>query len=177
MVRWFSWFGWFTEKVESWLENKAAEGWHLIKADRMLNRFHFKKGAPKQVRVCADYPAEASDEYKTIFQDSGWELVCHGLGWYIWQAEYTGDERPEAFNDPEPLIERNNRLLIILAFGLFGLLLQLPIQGLLNVFTARFFTTALGQVLLGLYVLLIVVIAVSIGLTFGHNRKLKDRML
>src|SRR5690625_1813200 len=56
LIRWFRWWGWYPDKLEAWLEAKAAEGWHLTKADRILLRFHFRRGASRKIRVCVDYP-------------------------------------------------------------------------------------------------------------------------
>lgn len=171
-VHWFSWFGWFSDKVETWLEGKAAEGWHLIKADRMLLRFHFVRGKPKKVRIIADYPAEVSDEYVTIFQDAGWELVGKGLGWYIWRAEYVGENRPEAFNDINPLIERNHRLLKLIVICL---VLQIPalLPNLIVNLTKPSAAVTFGPVLVTLYVVLLAGLITSAALTYMQIRRLK----
>src|SRR5690606_7217552 len=91
----FFWWGWYTDRVESWLEEKAAQGWRLVKADRSLTRFHFVRDQPKKVRICADYQAPRSEEYEAICKDAGWELVAaDDTGWYLWRMEYSGF-RPE----------------------------------------------------------------------------------
>lgn len=176
MVRWFWWPGWSTDEVEGWLEEKAAAGWHLDKVDRMLLRFRFVRGAPKAVRFCADYPGEVNDEYGTIFSDAGWELVGQGAGWYIWRAEYEVGERPQAFTDVESLIDRHQRLLLILSLGLVGLTMgfvaQLPLRatGMANTFLGWF-----GRVLLVVYIPLAALLVGSLMATYRRIQRLRAR--
>ncbi|HLS88443.1 MAG TPA: DUF2812 domain-containing protein [Sphingobacteriaceae bacterium] len=117
-VRWFRWSGWFTEKVEAWLEQQAAEGWHLVKADRLLYRFHFVRGTPQTLWFFVDFPAHAGDEYRAGCEGDGWELVDSSYGWYIWRAECQDGRLPEAYRDVGVRLQRNNRLLAWLAVGL-----------------------------------------------------------
>lgn len=172
MVRWFWWANWSTEKFEQWLEEKAAQGWHLVKADRLLLRCHFRRSEPKKVRYCVDYPGEITDEYYTIFEDAGWELAASGLGWYVWRYEYTGERRPELFNDVQPLIERNNRLLLIL-----GLALLSQVGVLVSGALARLSGTAVGRALLVPYIAVILIIVAAAAVTYRHNKQLKSRNL
>lgn len=117
-VRWFRWSGWFTEKVEAWLEQQAAQGWHLVKADRLLYRFHFVRGTPRSVRFFVDFPAHAGDEYRAGCEGDGWELVDSSYGWYIWRAECRDGRYPDAYRDVGARLQRNKRLLAWLAMGL-----------------------------------------------------------
>lgn len=175
-VRWFGWFGWYTENLEAWLEAQAARGQHLTKADRWLNRFHFIEGPPEQARFCVDFPGAVDDEYKTIFQDAGWELIANDLGWYVWRARYTGDVRPEAFNDLQPLIDRNTRILIVMGAVLAALLAQIPIQTALSKVTRPVLASPFGKVAVGAYVLLTGIVAAAAVLTYGQLSKLKNRV-
>lgn len=109
-VKW--WWGWEPEVLESWLEKKEAEGWHLFNMNAQIV-FHFVKSEPKKIRYCADYQSTINPEYKTILQDAGWELVYKSVGWYIWRMEYTSD-RPEIYTDAESLLGRYKRLMVIL---------------------------------------------------------------
>lgn len=113
-THWFRWWGWQTEIIESWLEEKAAQGWHVVSVDCWLMRFRFVRDTPKQIRYCADYQSGPTAEYQTIFEDAGWNLVSKVGGWYIWRMEYEGD-RPQIFSDVDSLIGRNNRLIGIVA--------------------------------------------------------------
>lgn len=170
LVRWFGWWGWYPDKLEAWLEAKAAEGWHLEKADRILLRFHFRRGAPRIVRICADWPANPSQEYRTIFGDAGWELVAERGGWYIWRTEYSGAQRPEIFNDVDGLIERNQRFLTIF---LAALAAQIPFWAL-NIRRFSFASTA-SKVFLAFYTVLMAIIVISLIATSKQLVKLKSR--
>src|SRR5690606_8143935 len=88
LVRWHVWFHWTADRFEDWLEAMAAQGWHLVKTDRWMHRSHFRRGVPKKVRYCVDFPGEVTDEYYTIYRDAGWEMVSSALGWHIWRTEY-----------------------------------------------------------------------------------------
>lgn len=172
MTRWFVWSNWSTEKLEAWLEAQAARGWHLTKADRILLRFHFERGTPKTVRYCVDYPDEATEEYHIIHNDAGWELAAADVGWYIWRTEYSGDRRPELFNDVEPLILRNQRLLLVFGSALIaqtGIVVTNAGKWLVN--------SPIGRVILVPYSLIILVIVVCAVATLIHTRRLEERRL
>lgn len=170
ITRWFFWSNWSTEKVEEWLEAQAARGWHLVKADRLMLRFHFQRDTPKTVRYCVDYPDEATDEYHTIFNDGGWDLAATDLGWYIWRMEYSGDRRPELFNDVEPLIARNNRLLLLFGGALLGQV------GIVVTDAGNWLVASpIGRAILVPYGMLILFIFAAFIATYRHNRRLQDR--
>ena len=107
------WWGWEPEKIEDWLEQMEAEGWHLYNATGIGIRFHFVKQEPRRVRYCADYQSSIGPEYKEIFQDAGWELIYSSIGWYIWRMEYKG-ERPYIYTDIDSMLEMNKRLITLL---------------------------------------------------------------
>lgn len=169
-THWFAWFGWYTDKLEAWLEKQAANGWHLVKADRWLLRFHFEKGDSKKVRYCVDYPEKVDDDYNTIFHDAGWSLIASDWGYYIWRAEYRDKRRPELFNDLQPLIERNNRFLLIFVTALIA-------QGVMFTTDARklLFETAVGRVLIIPYAIVILIIVASIIAILRQNKRLGER--
>lgn len=170
MVRWFWWNSMSTDNFEQWLEDHAARGWHLVKTDRLMLRCHFRRGEPKKVRYCVDYPAEVTDEYYAIFHDAGWEHVSTAFGWYIWRTEYSGERRPELFNDVEPLIERNNRLLLVFGLSLvsqIGIFVTDAINWLVG--------TTIGRIILVPYCIVLLAIAVSAVSTYRHNVQLKSR--
>lgn len=172
LIRWFCWWGWDPDKVEAWLEAMAAEGWRLVKADRLLLRFHFRRDEPKKVRICTDYPGNVTPEYRTLFEDAGWELVGEGMGWYIWRTEYSGAERPEIFNGVDELIERSQRLLLLFVTVLLG---QLPFW-ILNANRRLIeFTTTASKVFLVFYAVLILVIVFAAVATSSQIVRLKAR--
>lgn len=117
------WWGWEPEKIENWLEEMEAQGWHVDYGMGIGTTFQFTRGEPRKVRYCADYQNKVTPEYSRIFHDVGWELVYSGMGWYIWGMPYE-TERPEIYTDMEATIERNNRLMLMLAVIC---MLQLPV--------------------------------------------------
>ncbi len=170
ITRWFLWSNWTPEKMEAWVEEKAAEGWTLVKVDRGLVRFHFVRTKPHKVRVCADFPADPNGEYMTIFEDAGWHLVRGGLGWHIWQMEYSGTARPEAFTDLDSLIDRNNRTAIILAAGLIGPIAALGLLG-----TRGVFDSPAGKVWMIIIIALVIFLAAAVGATLRTVITLRER--
>jgi len=156
--------------MEAWVEEKAAEGWTLTKVDRGLVRFHFVRTEPHQVRVCADFPADPSGEYMTIFEDAGWKLVRGGLGWHIWQMEYSGAARPEAFTDLDSLIDRNSRTAVLLVGGLIG-----PVVALTLGSSRGLFDSPLGKVWLVITLVIAILLAAAVGATLRTVSKLKER--
>lgn len=173
MRRWFFWVGWSTERLEAWLEGLAREGWHLTKADRWLNRFHFVKGPAKQVRICVDYQTgQVPEEYRTLFRDAGWHLVAEEMGYYMWRTEYEGAKRPEIFSDVDSLIERNRRLMGLVFIVLIA---QVPVWTL-GLFT-RLWQMRFGKPLLIVYgVLISIAFLIVIGI-LRYNMKLRSRKL
>lgn len=125
------WWGWEPEKLELWLEEQEAEGWHLYSISGQI-RFHFVKSEPRKMRYCADYQRVLTPEYMRIFKDAGWELVYSSMGWYIWKMEYTV-ERPDIYTDMDSLIGRNNRLIAVLAgFSLILIPCTMTLLGILD---------------------------------------------
>lgn len=170
-TRWFFWPSWRAEKVETWLEEQAAAGWHVVKADRWLNRFHFERGEPRKVRYFVDYPAAVDEQYKLIFGDAGWEHVAEAIGWHVWRAPYKGHQRPEALNDPEPIIERNNRFVL----ALIPCIVAMTAGSSLIVNAPFMRETMLGKVLIGLIVAVLLVAVGCMHALYRHNQRLKER--
>lgn len=170
-VRWYFWWGWSTQKLESWLEKEARNGWHLVHADRWLNRFHFEKGPAKQVRICVDYQSgEPTDEYWTLFEDAGWEAVAQDLGYYIWRTEYEGAARPEIFSDVDSLIQRNRRLM-----GMLGLILLLQIPAWTSTYLFGLWRGSFGRVFGPVYLVLLLLLVGSIAAIYLTNHRLRAR--
>lgn len=174
MARWFRWYGWTTERLETWLEELAAQGWHLEKVDRLLMRFHFRRGPERKVRVCVDYQSDVTDEYESLFSDAGWELVVEGAGYYIWRKEYADDKRPEIYTDFDSLIQRNSRLLTVLVLAL---VIQVPAQlplwmsGVID----QLLNSSWGKGLTVIYGIVIVMLLWGIVSIARANAKLRER--
>lgn len=65
------------ENEEKWLEDMASQGWRLFRKSFF---YHFKKAAPENKTIRIDYREfnSAKDflDYKTLFEDSGWEHIA-----------------------------------------------------------------------------------------------------
>ncbi len=162
---WRWWWGWKTEKVENWLEEMEKDGWNLIKVDFAQIRFSFKKGESRKMRYCWDYPAIPGDNYFELFKEDGWESMDNKMGpWFIWRKPYE-DERPNIYTDTRSLIEKNNRQIRTVIFGVFVTLFLLSL-----VLISNFDGTKLISALLILSFVFYGYIIVQLR---QHNKKLK----
>jgi hypothetical protein len=59
---------------------------------------------------CVDYQMKVDPNYTGIFEDTGWEKIYSGAGWYIWRQTYL-NAKPEIFTDIDSMIDRNKRLI------------------------------------------------------------------
>ena len=67
------------------------------------------------------------DNYFELFKEDGWELVDNKMGpWFIWRKPYE-DEKPNIYTDTKSLIERNNRQIRTISFGVLITLILLYI--------------------------------------------------
>lgn len=123
------WWGWEPEKIENWLEEMEAQGWHVDYGIGLGTTFFFTRGEPRKMRYCADYQNKVTSEYSRIFHDVGWELVYSHMGWYIWRMPYE-EERPEIYTDMGATVDRNKRLMLML--GVVGMLQILVIGSLIG---------------------------------------------
>ncbi|WP_042164428.1 DUF2812 domain-containing protein [Paenibacillus gorillae] len=131
------WGGWEPDKIESWLEQREADGWQLVKVKGNGVRFQFQKGEPRKIRYCVDYQNKIDQAYISLFEEAGWELMYKGAtnGWFIWRMAYEGDQRPEIYSDIDSLIERNKRFSTTLTVLL---IIQFPILLANNSMVSRF---------------------------------------
>ncbi len=129
---WHWWWGWNTPKVENWLEEMEKNGWNLTKVDLFQIRFSFKKGKGRKMRYCWDYPAMPGDNYFELFKEDGWESMDNKMGpWFIWRKPYE-DERPNIYTDTKSLIERNNRQIRTVIFGVLVTLFLIALVSIAN---------------------------------------------
>ncbi len=165
---WFYWWAWSSEKMELWLEKLELEGWNLYQVDFAGIRFKFKRGVKQSIRYCVDFQPLINDDYITLFQEDGWELLWSGAGgWYLWKKSYQ-DERPEIFTDTNSLIDRNNRLTRILV-PLFAMLIVIFIVLLLM-------NRPEYKYLIWFYVLIIGLYSYILYQFAKYNKKLKDNL-
>lgn len=164
---WLFWSGWNPDKVENWLEEMELKGWNLCQVGMLGMRFKFKKGESAKVRYCVDYQSSiVDDQYYNLFKDDGWELTWEEAGWYIWKRRYNED-RPSIYTDTNSLIQRNNRLAIVLLpiFAFIPLFIIL----LLDIGRDDSFT----KYLLWIYIALFVIYGVIFYKIWNSNKKLK----
>jgi hypothetical protein len=166
---WHWWWGWNTEKVENWLEEMEKKGWHLVKVDFAQIKFSFKKGQSRKVRYCFDFPMNDEDNYFEIFKEDGWKLMDNKIGpWFIWSKSYQ-NERPNIYTDTKSLIERNNRQIKTVIFGVFVTLFLLSVLLISN-----FDTTKLISALL---IMSLVFYGYIITKLYQNNKKLKQNAI
>jgi hypothetical protein len=106
-------WAWQDEKEEQWLEQQALQGWHLIEVAPFFYRF--QRGMPRRVIYRLDYKGTLDkdyQEYLTIFQDSGWELVTRLSNWHYYRLEPENDRVPELYSSNRTKAEKYRRLLI-----------------------------------------------------------------
>lgn len=122
-------FAWEDEKEEKWLEQEAAQGWHLTSAQPYV--YYFKKGDPEKVVVRLDYKNTLDkdyQEYLALFRDAGWELVSQFSNWHYFRIKPKTDEVPEIYNSDRTKAQKYRRLLmaIIPIFPIFMVLFTRP---------------------------------------------------
>jgi hypothetical protein len=96
---------------ETWLENMALQGWKVEKIGQWSSlRMVFIKSAPKKYRFVYDVNSFPTEEYKSIYEQFGWEYVGQMASANIWRQEYT-IKRPESFSDMESMEKRNKKVI------------------------------------------------------------------
>ncbi|MBN2051675.1 MAG: DUF2812 domain-containing protein, partial [Spirochaetales bacterium] len=112
------WFAWDFEKIESWLETMAKDGWILESTSLLGFNFYFRESAPVNMRYCIDYLHTLKPEYRQLTEDDGWEILNIVAGWYVFFKKYA-DRRPDLYTDSGSLLERNKRLIgLFIATGI-----------------------------------------------------------
>lgn len=149
-----------SEKIETWLEDMEAQGWHLLRVGQGGTWFVFQKGVPRKMSYCVDYQTKIDRNYMGIFEDAGWEKIFTIAGWYIWRKSYL-DSKPAIFTDIDSLIERNNRLL-----GVFSVLFATQIPLIFNLHNSP---------LLMLTLPVLVLLAITFYQLAAANKKLKNK--
>jgi hypothetical protein len=101
------WHLWELEKVQDWLAEEEASGWHLTGVNQSVKRFEFRRSVPRKVVYALDYrpfifKGKKRNEYKQLAEDSNWELVHEPnlVAWYLWRKSYA-DRPPSFYSDPE----------------------------------------------------------------------------
>jgi hypothetical protein len=129
----FKWWGaWNDHRIEAWLEQMAAQGWHLESVGA-VGPYRFVEGAPAQVAYRIDFwPRKGIDaSYEQLFRDAGWELASHAVGWSFWRHPYRNGRAPEIFTDAASKIAKYQRWLRATVILLLAQLLTLLAAGVL----------------------------------------------
>jgi len=125
-------WAWEDDKEEHWLEQKALQGWHLVEVAPFF--YKFKRESPRRVIYRLDYKGTLDkdyQEYLSIFQDSGWELVTRMSNWHYYRFEPDNNSVPELYSSNRTQAEKYRRLVI-------GLVIPLAVLGItFNSTTAR----------------------------------------
>lgn len=94
-------FVWNYEKDESWLTGLSAQGLHLVKPGVFRNEFEKNSAVRYVYRM--DYQKISSkanlDEYKALFEDSGWEHVDCLFGWHYFRKPFREGESYDIYTD------------------------------------------------------------------------------
>lgn len=112
-------------EFEQWMEQMALQGWNVDKLGQFSSlRMRFVKTEPRQYRYVFDMNAFPNQEYRSTYEQFGWESVGQMASCFVWRKAYT-DERPESFTDRESLVKRNlrvrNAVALCLALFLLGI--------------------------------------------------------
>lgn len=116
------WWAWEHEEIEKWLEEMENSGLKLVDVSWDGIKFSFEKAKPRKTKFCVDYQTKLTPQYIALVRDDSWDIYKMGFGWYILRKEYD-DEEPIFYNDFEPLIQRNKKLIkLLLCLGLPALI-------------------------------------------------------
>ena len=121
------------ERLESWLTDMAAEGWHLKDTRGLWSLcFVFEKGEPRNVRYRLEPGRGAFDDDKPdyhareFFKDMGWEAVS-GYGQFFIFRAVSGDV-PELNTDPAVQLIAMKKLRRKTLFWNFLALVLIPVM-------------------------------------------------
>ena len=116
-------WAWQDYNEEIWLNHMARKGWALKSYNYI---YTFEKIDPAPYIYKLDYkatPDDDLDEYKEIFQDTGWEYVTQYGKWHYFRTLETGEHPTEIYSESEFHIETYNNLLRNLKSFLITLLI------------------------------------------------------
>lgn len=110
---------WQDEMEEAWLREMAKEGWHL-KEVRLLNRYVFEAGTPKDMAYRIDWVTGRRDyqQYLQLFRDAGWEPVTTYGSWQFFRKASVDGVAPEIFTDTDSKMKRYQGILAFLVIFL-----------------------------------------------------------
>lgn len=116
--KWF--WAWQDEREETWLQDMAAQGYHLVDTN-CPGVYDFVKGEPSETIYRLDFPYAAGQDlesYLQLFEDAGWEHVGSMGGWQYFRKTVQPGESAEIYTDNESKIRKYQRLVTYLAIFL-----------------------------------------------------------
>ncbi len=125
----FKWFwAWQDEKEEAWLEEMAAEGFHL-ESILFPSIYQFRVGEPGNYVYRLDYQtlkAKERDSYLQLFADAGWEHIGDMGGWVYFRHFVNGGEIPDIYSDLESKMGKYQRIMAVLIVFLPIMIVLIP---------------------------------------------------
>ena len=104
------------ERIESWLTDMAAQGWHLKDVASSINLFRFAQGSAQQVRYRLEPKRDYNDQsekpeeaVREVYEACGWEAVADFRPFFIFRTD--DPTVRELHTDPEMHLEVYKRLL------------------------------------------------------------------
>jgi hypothetical protein len=102
------------EKEEQWLNRMARQGYEFT-GKNMFSGYSFRRSQPKETCIRIDYRTfkrpEDFQDYRQLFEDSGWRLIAGGQNSYTQYFARTGDgAEDEIFSDQASKAGRYKRL-------------------------------------------------------------------
>ncbi len=112
-------FAWNKDKEKAYLEEKAKQGYKLIKVK--LGKYYFEKDEPKDVVYQFDFRVlSKNDEQDYLKMHEDWEMVFRFGGWYYFRKEGTSDETLFSNNEgTKSMLLRLMRFLCLAGFPLY----------------------------------------------------------
>jgi len=156
---------------ENWLENMAAEGWHIERVRQWSSIIMiFKKGKSKKYRFVYDLRAIAGKDYISTYRQFGWENLGRMASVYIWRMEYDG-KRPEAFTDNDSIAGRDKRTIaaVSVSFSLF-LLAALTMSIAAIFFSGTLSANDRTQLIIGAVFFIVLAVLLGTVMLYIHKR-------
>lgn len=120
-------FVWNMDKEKAFLEDMVQEGYMLTKVG--FGKYYFEPCDPEKLKFNFDFKGldhMTEDEFVGIYEDVGWEKVCHyGMWYYFVKKVEDGEEGSDAiFNNNDSKASRFKRILFFLLLTGFPIYYQ-----------------------------------------------------
>ncbi|KPU44752.1 hypothetical protein OXPF_18380 [Oxobacter pfennigii] len=176
------WDEWRIGERESWFQDMAAKGQHLVKAGKHFAKF--KKGEPKDMRYRVDVSNFAlSEERKKAHEENGWDYVTEYGDFCVFSSSEELSA-PELYDDPEEqshslkAVWKKSVISLLLLIGAIILLLLIIFSSwalnriiVLKLIETAIYTSVYFTVLYSYYIYYSIKAVISIGIL---QRRLKD---